>query len=161
MPRQIQDGQTRLYTETEVKASCCQGGCQAHEDQSFCMRKTPLFHGPGASAGKRPMLVCRRTYQGPCWTFSSLDPVEWVSGPDSFSWETEGGEATGLLTNDRERRAAFHMVEMRGQPHLPSTTQNPVGEASQQPPHLQKGRIRPPRPSRRHAGGWACRRGLP
>lgn len=72
LPSQIQDDQTRLHTQTEVKASCCQGGCQAHEDQSFCMRKTPLFHGPGASAGKRPMLACRRTYRGPGWTFSSL-----------------------------------------------------------------------------------------
>lgn len=41
LPSQIQDDQTRLHTQTEVKASCCQGGCQAHEDQSFCMRKTP------------------------------------------------------------------------------------------------------------------------
>ena len=50
------------------------------------------------------MLVCRRTYRGPGWTFSSLDPMEWVSGPDSFFWETEGGEAIDLITNDRDTR---------------------------------------------------------
>ena len=131
-----------------------QGPIVLHEED------TPVSQ-PRASAGKRPMLVCRRTYRGPGWTFSPLDPVEWVSGPDSFFWETEGGEATGLLTNDRERHAALHMADMRGPPHQPSTTQNPVGEASRQPSHLQKGRTRPPDPSRRHAGGWACGRGPP
>ena len=144
LPRQIHDGQTRLCMETEVKASCCQGGCQAHEDHSFCMSRTPLFHSIGTSAGERPMLVCRRTYQGPGWTFSFLDPVEWVSGPDSFFWETEGGEAIGVITNDRERHTALHMVEMRSQPHLPLTAQNLVGKASRQPTHLQKERTSPP-----------------
>lgn len=125
------------------------------------MRRTPLFQSPGASAGKRPVLVCRRTYRGPGWTFSSLDPVEWVSGPDSFFWGTESSKAIGLITNDRERHAALHMVERRGQPHPSLTTQNPVGEASRQPSHLQKERTSPPNRSRRHARGWACGTGPP
>lgn len=133
LPSQIQDDQTRLHTQTEVKASCCQGGARPTRTNR-CMRKTPCSTAPGPPSGKRPMLACRRTYRGQAGPSA---PCGWVSGPDSFSWETEGGETTGLLTN-KQRDAAFHM-EMRGQPHPPSTTQNPVGEASWQPSHLQKG----------------------
>lgn len=70
LPRQIQDDQARLRRETEVKANCCQSGCQAHKDQSFCMRRTPLFHSPGPQQGN-----------GPCW--SAEGPTRGQAGPSA------------------------------------------------------------------------------